>query len=65
MNCAPNPSSILQTAFGFWGSKVLLTAVELGLFTTLGRHRLTGAALAKELHLHPRATPDFSTRWSQ
>ena len=30
MNTTPNPSSILQTAFGFWGSKVLLTAVEVG-----------------------------------
>ena len=59
MSTAPNPSSILQTAFGFWGSKVLLTAVELGLFTTLGERRLTGADLSKELHLHPRANPDF------
>lgn len=54
-----NPSSILQTAFGFWGSKVLLTAVELGLFTTLGGRRLTGAELSKALQLHPRANPDF------
>jgi hypothetical protein len=54
-----NPSSILQTAFSFWGSKVLLTAVELGLFTTLGDRRLTGAELGKALQLHPRANPDF------
>ena len=54
-----NPSSILQTAFGFWGSKVLLTAVEMGLFTKIGSCRLTGAELAKELELHPRANPDF------
>lgn len=59
MTTPPNPSSILQTAFGFWGSKVLLTAVEFGLFTTLAGRRLTGAALGKELHLHPRANPDF------
>ena len=59
MNTPPNPSSILQTAFGFWSSKVLLTAVELGLFTTLGDRRLTGEELGKELHLHPRANPDF------
>ena len=26
----PNPSAILQTAFSFWASKVLLSAVELG-----------------------------------
>ncbi len=54
-----NPSSILQTAFSFWGSKVLLTAVELDLFTTLANRRLTGAELVTALHLHPRANPDF------
>ena len=59
MNTPPNPSSILQTAFGFWGSKVLLTAVEMGVFTTLGGRRLTGAELGKALQLHPRANPDF------
>jgi hypothetical protein len=59
MNPSPNPSSILQTAFGFWSSKVLLTAVEVGLFTTLAGRRLTGAELGKELQFHPRANPDF------
>jgi len=59
MSPSPNPSSILQTAFGFWGSKVLLTAVEVGLFTTLAGRRLTGAELGKELQFHPRANPDF------
>ena len=59
MTTPMNPSSILQTAFGFWGSKVLLTAVEMGVFTALGKHRLTGADLTKELRLHPRANPDF------
>lgn len=54
-----NPSSILQTAFGFWESKVLLTAVEFGLFTVLGTRPLTGAELCKELRLHLRANPDF------
>ncbi|MBX3305398.1 MAG: methyltransferase [Nitrospira sp.] len=59
MSPSPNPSSILQTAFGFWESKVLLTAVELGLFTTLRHRHLTGAELANELRLHSRANPDF------
>ena len=44
-----NPGSILQTAFGFWSSKVLLTAVEFGVFTKLGDRRLSGAALGAEL----------------
>ncbi len=59
MSHSPSPSSILQTAFGFWSSKVLLTAVEFRLFTILGNRRLTGAELSKELCLHPRANPDF------
>ena len=54
-----DPSPILQTAFGFWSSKVLLTAVEFGLFTTLGDRRLTGAELGAELGLHPRGIADF------
>src|SRR5215470_3980177 len=50
---------ILQTAFGFWSSKVLLTAVEFGLFTRLGDRGLTGAELGAELDLHPRGIYDF------
>jgi hypothetical protein len=54
-----DPSAILQTAFGFWQSKVLLTAVELGVFTKLADRGLTGAELGSELQLHPRAIADF------
>jgi hypothetical protein len=59
MSSPLDPSAILQTAFGFWNSKVLLTAVELGLFSRLGSRHLTGAELGGELGLHPRANPDF------
>src|SRR5262245_43455124 len=55
----PDPSSILQTAFGFWSSKVLLTAVEFDVFTKLGARRLTGAELGAESGLHRRAINDF------
>jgi hypothetical protein len=54
-----DPGSILQTAFGFWSSKVLLTAVEFGVFTQLGRRRITGLELGRELGLHPRGIGDF------
>lgn len=54
-----SPESILKTAFSFWSSKVLLTAVEFGLFTRLANRRLTGAELGTELQLHPRAIADF------
>ena len=54
-----DPGLILQTAFAFWSSKVLLTAVELGVFTRLGSRLLTGAELGGELGLHPRGIADF------
>jgi predicted O-methyltransferase YrrM len=54
-----DPGPILQTAFAFWSSKVLLTAVEFGVFTKLGDRKLTGAELGAEVGLHPRAIGDF------
>ena len=54
-----DPGPILQTAFAFWSSKVLLTAVEIGVFTQLGDRRVAGAELGRELGLHPRAISDF------
>jgi hypothetical protein len=54
-----DPGPILQTAFAFWSSKVLLTAVEFGVFTKLGSSRMTGAELGAELGLHPRGIGDF------
>jgi hypothetical protein len=54
-----DPGPILKTAFSFWESKALLSAVELGLFSTLAHRRLTGRELGAELRLHPRAVPDF------
>jgi precorrin-6B methylase 2 len=59
MATQPDVGPILQTAFSFWASKVLLTAAELGVFTRLGTRRMTGAELGAELELHPRAIPDF------
>ena len=56
---SPTPDAILQTAFGFWNSKVLLTAVTFDLFTALGQSRLTGAEIGKKLGLHPRGVADF------
>jgi hypothetical protein len=52
-------AQILQTAFGFWSSKVLLTAVELDVFTALGDRNLTGQQLGTELQFHPRGVADF------
>ncbi len=55
----PDPGPILQTAFAFWSSKVLLTAVEFGVFTKLGGRGMTGAELGAELGLHSRGISDF------
>jgi len=49
----------MQTATAFWASKVLLTAVELDLFTRLGDGASTAAELGKAAGLHPRGTYDF------
>lgn len=54
-----DPTRILQTGFGFWSAKVLLTAVKLELFTVLAEKTMTGAELGKKLDLHPRGIWDF------
>ena len=54
-----DPSHILQIGSGFWPSKVLLSAVELELFTQLGSEALTGEEIGDRLGLHPRAIWDF------
>ena len=59
MSSNPDPTPILQTAFGFWSSKVLLSAVEMSVFTVLRDRKLTGAELAGEIGLHPRGIDDF------
>lgn len=53
------PARILETGFGFWPAKVLLTAVELELFTRLGGSSMTGEELGRALGLHPRGWYDF------
>jgi hypothetical protein len=54
-----NPSAIMQTATGFWASKVLLTAVEFDLFSTLGDASMTAEQLGTALGMHQRGRFDF------
>ena len=54
-----DPSKIMQVGLGFWASKTLLTAVELGLFTSLAEKPATGGQIEKTFELHPRGTFDF------
>jgi hypothetical protein len=51
--------AIMQLGFAFWGSKTLLSAVELGLFTVLADGPLGTEALIARLKLHPRSARDF------
>jgi hypothetical protein len=53
------PDAIMQLGLAFWGSKALLSAVELGLFTTLAQGPLTGNELTAKLELQPRGTTDW------
>lgn len=55
----PSADRIMQIGFGFWGAKVLLSAVELGVFTELAQGPLDAAALAQRLGLHQRGHQDF------
>ena len=53
------PDAIMQLGLAFWGAKALLSAVELGLFTTLAQGPLTGKELTARLELQPRGTADW------
>jgi hypothetical protein len=54
-----SPARLMEVGMAFWPSKVLLSAIELGLFTTLGAKAMTGSELQSALGLHARANPDF------
>ena len=59
MNSHPTPEHILQIGLGFWPSKVLLSAVEMELFTELAHGPESLEALTGRLGLHPRSARDF------
>ena len=59
MNPSPTPEKIMQLGMAFWGSKTLLSAVELEVFTELARQPLNADTLQTRLGLHPRSARDF------
>jgi hypothetical protein len=59
MSNQPVPDRILDLSFAFFGSKALLSAVELGLFTALAHGPLDAEPLRQRLGLHPRSSRDF------
>jgi hypothetical protein len=54
-----SPSRILQTGLAFWDAKVLLSAVEMELFTDLAKHPGNIEAVQGRMGLHPRSASDF------
>ncbi len=59
MSTDVTPDRILQLGLGFWGPKVLLSAVEIGVFTELARGPADLDSLTRRLGLHPRSARDF------
>ncbi len=65
MSTEPPPPSgnaqdrIVQLGLGFWPAKVLLTAVELGVYSELAKGPGDAVVLAARLGLHPRGARDF------
>jgi hypothetical protein len=54
------PDGILQLGVGYWGSKTLLSAVELGVFSALAEAgELDADTLRERMGLHPRSATDF------
>jgi hypothetical protein len=54
------PDAIMQLGLGFWGSKALLSAVELGVFSELAdAGPLDAETLRGRLGLHERSATDF------
>src|SRR5215210_5713566 len=53
------PEQIMNLGMAFWGSKTLLSAVEIGLFTELVKGPRDLEALSERLMLHPRSARDF------
>lgn len=59
MNHGPTPEKIMHLGMAFWGSKTLLSAVELEIFTVLAKQPLDSNTLQQQLGLHPRSARDF------
>lgn len=49
----------MQLGLAFWGSKTLLSAVELDVFTELAKAPADADTLSKNLQLHERSSRDF------
>ena len=53
------PGRILEQIMAFYGSRVVISAVELGLFTSLAGKSMTCEQISAEIGLHARGARDF------
>ena len=60
---AITPDHIMQIGCGFWASKTLLSAVELGVFTELARQPALAEELRERLQLNNEPRSISSMRW--
>ncbi len=56
---AATPQHIMQLGLGFWASKTVLSAVELGVFSTLADAPADLPTVQRKLALHQRSARDF------
>jgi hypothetical protein len=56
---SPTPARIMDLGLGFWVSKTLLSAIELGVSTELAKGPRDLEDLQEALALHPRSARDF------
>jgi hypothetical protein len=59
MSAHPTADRIEQVGFGFMASKVLFSAIEIGLFSEVAKGPLDAEALKARLGLHARSATDF------
>jgi hypothetical protein len=55
-----NPQDIIESGMAFWSSRLVMTAVEKGVFTLLAQGPMSVGELTERLGWHPRA--DMRTR---
>jgi hypothetical protein len=59
MTGAVAPDNLLKLGAGFMSSKAFLSAIELGVFTELGKGPADLESLSRKLGLHHRSARDF------
>ncbi|MDT5255529.1 MAG: hypothetical protein QOD10_609 [Mycobacterium sp.] len=58
-NAGPSPDRLIELGSAYWASRVLLSAVEVGVFTALANGPLHGEELRERTGLHQRGSGDF------